>query len=1045
MRKTILMAALCVGMSGNLMAQLTDDNLSCGDEVTVDGKTYIVGPNVITNGYFNEQEGDEGLITGWTVGSYQPMSATHVTWYAEGGHDGGAYICSKGSGGANSTNAIVSRFDIETGQRYYLSYWTKGVVKDNPFVPIISLTNQLSTGGGQNECAEQNGSRTLIGQNGDNPFQSYGYTQVNEDNQTWCQTSLYFDSEEYTYIQVNARWLSSTTCFDDFFLAKLYDPETISRIELLGIQYEERFQMAQRLLDGGTLDSYVGLQSALSDAIMEADITPSTEEEYETALNILNNAIEAAQSGLQSAQTLSSLIDSSIELVESTDYPGMDAFVEVIEKANDLLANEEATGTDYEAMIDELKEATNTYRSSQGASEENPADYTSLVDNPTFEANGKWYASGVSGGSQGTMTVDGVRCWQAWQNSAQTGYLGVAQDLTDLPNGYYKMEAKMSTQRTCLTDQHLVITSTLEESESAHLTDESMQVETGAGKATNVTWETLTTGKVLVYDGCLTIGAEGSLSSTKCEARNDYRIGSFWLADVKLYYLGAASDEAIAAATAQKYTAAKDYAQTMHLAGDKTTLLDAIDAAQTAADLTALNEALAAAEASENKYSSVTATNAVYTALTDSAANATSYSAAAKQLVAVPLDYMTSYLASADASADSLDAIVAVLTYYRSTLLPALLKAEAAADTASAKGRECIEGTIASVEAALASYTTNDQGALTEQTDALNHALYVNSICDITIADGADLTSYIVNADFSDTFNGWQSYRPVGNGPTNKGQAWNGANTASDRYIDSYSGTAGTLRGTFWQTLEVPNGTYTLTADARSNGAGLYLFASDHALVSDGNTAALDPEANTVMQAAECYVIDNATYSIASSDPEVTTTVCANTYGALWAAAADRIKSALGLTPMDSYSLFDLAVEKNNGEETCPDGIDPIDWSVFSANSGKGWGWSPYSLTIEVTDRVLTIGVSCDYLFLGHEETEKFDGTWISADNFRLTLDHATDENWDIASGISSPAVAPNAASVAIFSLSGQRLPAMQQGVNIVRYADGSVKKVFVK
>ena len=62
----------------------------------------------------------------------------------------------------------------------------------------------------------------------------------------------------------------------------------------------------------------------------------------------------------------------------------------------------------------------------------------------------------------------------------------------------------------------------------------------------------------------------------------------------------------------------------------------------------------------------------------------------------------------------------------------------------------------------------------------------------------------------------------------------------------------------------------------------------------------------------------------------------------------------------------------------------------------------------------------------------------------RATLHFVSEEEWNEKTAITE-AKAEATGIVEYYSISGARLEALQQGINIVRYGDGTVRKVFVK
>jgi hypothetical protein len=76
-------------------------------------------------------------------------------------------------------------------------------------------------------------------------------------------------------------------------------------------------------------------------------------------------------------------------------------------------------------------------------------------------------------------------------------------------------------------------------------------------------------------------------------------------------------------------------------------------------------------------------------------------------------------------------------------------------------------------------------------------------------------------------------------------------------------------------------------------------------------------------------------------------------------------------------------------------------------------------------------------------EIKAFSNTWFKADNFRLF--YLGTESQQIATDIATVELPAAAAPSAIYSISGARQNTLQKGLNIVKFSNGTVKKVFVK
>lgn len=1049
------------GVEMKAQNELVYGDVKVGDLIELsDGSKWYVGANEVTNGSFSEDPAkNDGNIVGWYRGDYQQMTTSTFLWFPTGGYDGGAYIQANKHSGAAGDGSIGQRWSLQPNTRYYFSFYLKKNSANNQYIPVVTLTDKESTAGGQNEKLSEGG-KQLIGKNGEDVGEILGYGNFIEGE--WAQTACSFESEEYTYLQFNARWLKENSiqaCFDGVFLAKLYDPEETTQEMVAYLALQSKLDALNDAAEN--YSDYEAIAATLGDFSTEEEIngTPigdltegNSLEDLQAAIDAIDAVLTKAESATANIMALNALLEGEVaELLDNTEYAGIDAFQAAVNATNKYTEEgyyppqEDMPALEYTATaLQNLKDAIETYRKSQPASEDEPADYTYLIDNPRFTAKGKWYI-GSEGGDQRVKgdanDADGntFSCWNAWRNSAGFTDNTIQQDLTNLPNGYYTVTADMNTQENCLTDQHVFATSSVATTVSPNLT------ETGAGWDPML-WETLTTAKVLVVDGNLKIGATSNGTSEKPVGFDDYRGGWFCVTNFKLSYLGEAPAEDVAAAIAGKFAEAEAMADTMHLAGDKATFVAAIAEAKAASDLKALNEAITVAQASEAEYAGVM--NGSYKDLTDSIATSELYSDDAKALAQVPVDYMKQYLASAKATYKETGDITAVLRYYRDNLIPALQKAEAAREEVTTEeGKGAITATIESVKQNLAEYKSSTD-YLAKQVAALNNAIKVAEATEVEVKDGADVTAYIANAacDNTDTKAvpaGWTvEMTGSGNGLyTNKGQAVDGNTDA--HYLDAWNGTAGTLRYTAYQVLNVPNGKYTVKNLMRTSGTGVYLFASDKAPVKVDDVLSLNPGANTALSEAVVIPTNTTKYIDEEQTSEEGGDAFNNytdSYGELWMEAADAYMAALNITgAQGSTSVYDLIRDITAGEAA--EGLE-AEWDILSANGGKGRGWFRNAVEFEVTDHVLVLGVTTNYQFLNHTEEEQFTGTWFSADNFQLILDKEGDNTgWNPATGVQDIETAVSApATGRMYNLAGQQVDKSYKGIVIK-----NGKKYFVK
>lgn len=793
------------------------------------------------------------------------------------------------------------------------------------------------------------------------------------------------------------------------------DPEMLLQEDM------QTYMDSLSVLNDENFADYPGISNELAEKIgYFEDIAYSGEiDNMEAGFKELKAYIETVNENIAKVEALKSAIDAATELLEAENpYPGIADLKTAIVAAEGALGDKGSFAA-VEEQTEALSKAVENYYKSQVASKDNPADYTFLVDQPNFIEQGKWYI-GQGGGDQrikaDAVDNDGntISCWNAWSNGLTSAVaVSIQQNLADLPNGYYTVTGDLCTQDGLITNQHIYATSSTNETVSPVMTITGWDPQV---------WETLTTEMILVVDGKLTIGAYGSGLDNEASTK-----GWFCLTNVKLTYYGEATAEEYAAAKAAKIAAANEFASAMHYAADKETAIAAIKEA--GEDLDAVNAALKDAEASEADYEAVT--NGTLKTMQDGIAEG--YSAKVAKVAGVPVKETVNYINSAEATSAKTADYTSVLRYYVDKVIPALEAAEAT-EIADATGKEALSCAINLFVAQLGSYET-DTKVIDSYIAELNNNIHIAEAADIAYGDNTDVTAYITNpnidgvSDVKAQVPGWTStLSDSGNGNiTNKSQQYDG--NGNGYYLDSWNGTAGMVKVKNSQVINVPNGTYELTAYMRTTGKGFYLYA-----IADEGTPA--------MTEAAAIEIDNIKYI--NSAAETPTTVYTDSYGSIWKDAADKymeLKSVAGA--MEEVSVYDIISDMTAGEPI--EGYE-AEWAILSANGGKGRGWFPVTVSVEVKNHKLEIGVATGDAFEG---ANAFEGTWFSADNFTLKMITAGDNTgWNPASDITaveSIKTNASASAAAVYSVSGARLNAAQKGINIVKMTDGSVKKVLVK
>lgn len=799
---------------------------------------------------------------------------------------------------------------------------------------------------------------------------------------------------------------------------KLYKIGEADRAQILEADLTASLGDLQLLQEEARELGLEGLINEMNDAIDEIDMAIGLDvEEMEAALKKAEAEIVRFKDVLAQVPALDAQLEKMLRLIETTQYPGYDALTDAYEQINDLRNNGNAS--QIVAAIAQAAEAIKAYNFSQEATEDNPADYTFLVQSPWFinasaeptEQDGVWvyaneytvggnqstntdlnstgwYISGATGGDQRLNFQQGRSCWNAWNNNFTTT-LGVAQDLTDLPNGYYKVSADLITQSGYLTNQHTFARSTAGSAVSPSLTADGW-IDGDAGQ-----WETLTTAeKVLVVDGKLTIGAEGT-------GNGNASAGWFLVTNFHLYYLGAAEADAVQKAVAQRIADAETFAETMHFAADKKAFNDSIAKAKAETDLFAALTLISAAQAEADK------SEAAYeeymmdgkTLPTVQAQLAGEGYKEATDIVRFAFDYVANWMVCDTASYKDLAANVELLKNYVNTYAPAYNNAADVAAAAQATGKTYLEAIMAEQKTALTSEmkdlaTVNDYVAKLQEAAGL--VAKQNLVDAATVP--ADYTAFIVNPK-AESMNGWELVKGTGDAnPSKTGQWYDGSAT---RYFDSWSANGLADYQISQLVKDLPNGTYTLAAYTRTPAEGAYVFYK-----ADADTVFVEIPMN--------YYINEDTGEEA---------VASDTRGPLWEAAKAAIEDGMA---EDDPAYAEMS-------------------AIYNANNGLGRGFQYQEFQgIEVKNHQLLIGTMC-----GTEASQTpkvFAGNWYSVGAWTLTLTAMGDNaGWGgpIAEGIETIGADKKAAD-GIYTIAGTRMQQLQRGLNIV-VANGKARKVLVK
>ena len=753
-----------------------------------------------------------------------------------------------------------------------------------------------------------------------------------------------------------------------------------------------KIQNAQAWLDENGEIIPATAVAELEDAIAEAEDYTEIGDYEDEVVNEQIAIFDAVFAGVKNVLSMMNQLKSMLTLADeliTREYPGLDALTAAYEVASDYAedgaAVEPAEGQTTEQLYIEavaaFQAAIDAYYESQVASKDNGADYTHLLPNPNFEKAGNWTWTVVAGGSdkwnggcrpneEGGSNRQGVNLW-GWGISS----IDVHQELTNLPNGLYKVSAELITQAGYATDQHVYAVGV------AKTTSKALEVEGWD----SYEWEELTTTDyAVVLDGKLTIGAASSQGGSNSE-------GWFQATNFKLQYFGEASDDDLKAAWEASLARANEYT-TILLPGDSKEVAAAITAASALAAegkytdaCQALNPVVAASDSVFNVTKNFKAGN--FQTLVD-LTEGIETSSDASRLIGAVLDLVDAQLKAADATHKILDPLNAKLAGYVA-YATYLVEAEA---------------TLASIKGVKEEYiTTVKDQVIKPQVDDLVEKLRPAADCEdllaklqkamkslegtllINLREG-DLTEDLIANPTIDDSNatGWTAVKGTGNGPTNAGEHYSGETT--NRYIDSWA-PSGLNFTAYQEIIGLPDGTYELTVATRTDGENAYVFAATQPLEAD--TAAWTASTQWAMF---------------------------KNYGAY--------RGEIWYNDSLAYVAADGAGE----------------FPYYNARNGEGYGWSHDTITVEVTNHYLAIGVTANHLLTGQAE---FNGAWIGADDWKLVLvkKAATQSEFNPFTGIENlETVAP--VQVGIYDLFGRRIETPTvSGIYIVNGKKTVIKK----
>ena len=190
-------------------------------------------------------------------------------------------------------------------------------------------------------------------------------------------------------------------------------------------------------------------------------------------------------------------IATTLDVIKDKPCPGYDRMKELLAQAQGAQDRQEA-----KAAVAELQLMLDAHLAFTRSSKQ--PKYASFAS----EKSDGWETKvgTYKDGDQKATTKFGKTCWNAWWNTtSKTATMEIRQTVTGLPEGYYELECKATTEHFCISDQHGYLKSGDVEAVTPTLSHDWFDL------PVSDVWETLTTTPVYVpASGSLTLGFKSS-------------------------------------------------------------------------------------------------------------------------------------------------------------------------------------------------------------------------------------------------------------------------------------------------------------------------------------------------------------------------------------------------------------------------------------------------------------------------------------------------------------------------------------------------------
>ena len=219
---------------------------------------------------------------------------------------------------------------------------------------------------------------------------------------------------------------------------------------VMSSELEQLIETAQNYLDDNVDDMNAQASSKLEDAISAAeDAVEGDTKTMDAAIVSLQAAIDYAKANVANmvalAEALETLDNAFNDYSATASKGAIDAYDAIQGEASDV---DDLTNDEIKALIERVLEIAKSLKipAYDDASDDNPIDFTQIIDNPDFEAENKkegwtWNVENVSGTGDKTDGINGTKSTEFWDNTPSNSYFKIAQTLSGLPAGTYELSA----------------------------------------------------------------------------------------------------------------------------------------------------------------------------------------------------------------------------------------------------------------------------------------------------------------------------------------------------------------------------------------------------------------------------------------------------------------------------------------------------------------------------------------------------------------------------------------------------------------------------